>query len=270
MERRHFIFSLSGACACGIVGCRADAASSDANLDFCTELALDATESARWWQTEWETPPQNDDEAASLVAKQWKKTRKVLNVDFLNDHGNPKLKDRVIEAAKGWEDHMGLTFSFGAAEPEILVSFQPGKGHWSYVGTDSLSKSRAGEPSMNFGWESAPFAEREVRRVSLHEFGHALSLIHEHQHPDAGIPWDRNAVFEYYRKTQGWDDTKIERNMFVKYSKSQVNRTRYDTDSIMHYAIPAALLTDPAYATSWNTRLSSLDEGMAEYLFPKV
>jgi len=44
-------------------------------------------------------------------------------------------------------------------------------------------------PTMNFGWLNEDSDEDEYSRVVLHEFGHSLSCIHEHQHPANGIPW---------------------------------------------------------------------------------
>lgn len=268
MHRRDFMISATSACSCCLLPSTALAEKTDSFLDFCTELSLDPSESATWVQNEWEEAPQNDEEAAAIKAKRWKPSRKTLNVDFLNEPDDAQLKDRVISAAAGWHDFMDLEFRFGAAEPEILVNFGPGRGHWSYLGTDSLGKARQGQASMNFGWSGSPPRDRDLRRVVLHEFGHAMSLIHEHSSPAAAIPWDRDAVYEYYRRTQGWDDAKIERNIFARYSESSVNRTRYDPDSIMHYPIPRELVTDPLYATTWNTRLSSGDEAMANFLFP--
>ncbi|WP_437321271.1 matrixin family metalloprotease [Sorangium sp. So ce385] len=40
---------------------------------------------------------------------------------------------------------------------------------------------------MNFGWLTLESTQADVESVVLHEFGHALGLIHEHQHPENGI-----------------------------------------------------------------------------------
>lgn len=34
----------------------------------------------------------------------------------------------------------------------------------------------------------------EPRPLVPHEFGHAVGLIHEHQNPEGGVPWSRDAV----------------------------------------------------------------------------
>lgn len=272
MQRRELISMTAASCACCSLPYSAGAQGTEAVLDFCTELSLEPAESTSRVQEEWEERPQNDEEAAAISAKRWRPSRDTLHIEFLNAPNDQRLTDRVIEAAKIWEQHMDLILSFGSSDPRlgspnVTISFSPGLGHWSYLGTDSLGRASSGQASMNFGWYSTPVFEREIRRVVLHEFGHAFSLIHEHQSPGASIPWNRQAVLEYYRRTQGWDDQKIERNIFTRYNESSVNRTRYDPDSIMHYAIPASLLTDPSYATSWNTNLSNLDLAMVDFLF---
>jgi len=39
------------------------------------------------------------------------------------------------------------------------------------------------EPTMNYGWLKDDTDDVEYRRVVIHEFGHALGAIHEHQNP---------------------------------------------------------------------------------------
>ena len=71
----------------------------------------------------------------------------------------------------------------------------------------------------------------------LHEFGHALGLIHEHQSPaSGGFDWDREEVIKSLSgPPNNWDLATIEHNMFGKYDSSQLSMTKYDSKSIMHY-----------------------------------
>src|SRR5438128_1710060 len=64
-------------------------------------------------------------------------------------------------------------------------------------GTDNLGipKSR---PTMNFGWLRDDTEDAEYERVVVHEFGHALGAIHEHQNPKGGIEWNLPAVYAYF------------------------------------------------------------------------
>jgi len=100
----------------------------------------------------------------------------------------------------------------------------------------------------------------EYRRVVLHEFGHALGLVHKHHHPKGKIPWDEKAVFAYYYRTQGWDETKTRQNVLGKYSEGETNFTEYDRTSIMQYPIPRELLTTSGFEVGLNSDLSELDK----------
>ena len=119
---------------------------------------------------------------------------------------------------------------------------------------------------MNFGWLKDNTPQEEYDRVVLHEFGHALGYIHEHQHPDAGIPWNKPIVYQYYRRL-GWSDSQIENNIFRKYDRSMLNYTDFDTESIMLYAIDNRL-TVGDYSTKWNTQISSLDSLLLNIVYP--
>jgi hypothetical protein len=73
----------------------------------------------------------------------------------------------------------------------------------------------------------------------MHEFGHILGMIHEHQNP-FGIPfkWDRNQVFSIFSGPPNeWDQGTIIENFFLDYNEIGVyNGSSFDPDSIMKYA----------------------------------
>lgn len=114
---------------------------------------------------------------------------------------------------------------------------------------------------MNFGWVTPTSSDTTDHEVILHEFGHALGMIHEHQNPAGNIPWNKDAVYEYYRRTQTppWDKKKVDENIFAKYSESLTSHTSYDDRSIMRYAIPKELTLD-GRDRPWNADLSPTDE----------
>lgn len=191
---------------------------------------------------------------ALITGKKWRRGR-TLHVNFLG--GSKKVHRKVRDYASRWEDYADIKFSFSPSEGDIRVSFVSG-GSWSYVGTDALQISPP-NATMNFGWLEEDTSEEEYERVVVHEFGHALGCIHEHQHPKAKIPWDRPKVYDYYKQNFGWDRNKVDHNVFRKYSENITNFSSYDSLSIMHYAIPNSL-TIGDYEVGWNTTLSPTDK----------
>jgi hypothetical protein len=109
--------------------------------------------------------------------------------------------------------------------------------------------------------------EREWDRVGYHEFCHALGLEHEHQHPDAQIPWDVPAVVKFYRATQGWDERQTHFQVIDRKAVPNAWKTAFDRDSIMLYPIESRH-TGGKLAVGWNTRLSPLDIEMIRRIFP--
>src|SRR5262245_26657989 len=139
----------------------------------------------------------------------------------------------------------------------IRISFKL-RGSWSAIGTTcrNVDKSR---PTMNFGWLTSASSDKELRRVVLHEFGHALGLIHEHQSPAGGIDWNRAQVkADLSGPPHNWTASQIQINMFNTLKKGETNFTKFDKDSIMLYPIPARWTND-GFSSVLNTKLSSSD-----------
>lgn len=189
-----------------------------------------------------------------------------LKVAFVD--GDPVVHGKVAAVARQWEDHANLRLDFGAhARADIRVSFAEKGWSWSMVGTDARQVHRA-RATMNYGWLEPGTGDREYQRVVLHEFGHALGMIHEHQNPAArgAIPWDVEKVYAYYAQ-QGWSRDDVDRNIFDTYDADQTNFSSYDPESIMQYPVPDAL-TVGSFAIGWNTRLSPLDKEYMRRQYP--
>lgn len=226
-------------------------------------------------------------EAAGLSALFWKPSpRFPLNISVKFMNGTEFQKQKVMQYARLWttasapgsdsefQKPFKVNFSFlpydGATSgnvANIRIFFHQG-GSSSYIGTDCKNISQD-KPTMYFGWVDEQHSEEEIKQVVLHEFGHALGMIHEHQHPAASIPWDKPKVYAHYWQTQRppWDQAKVDANIFYRYSHSSVNATQYDPTSIMHYAIPASL-TVGGYSTPWNSNLSSHDVAFIKAIYP--
>lgn len=190
-----------------------------------------------------------------------------LKVRFLE--GEPEVQAKVEHYAHQWEQYANVRFDFVAEGPAIIrIAFIEGAGSWSYLGTQAKVFDDQSEPTMNYGWLSANSVEEEYSRVVLHEFGHALGCIHEHQHPANGIPWNRQKAYAFYAKSQGWTKEDVDIQVFKKYSRAFTRSSQFDPTSIMMYPVPAELLTDDTFSVGMNLRLSSLDKEYIGALYP--
>jgi hypothetical protein len=200
------------------------------------------------------------------AGKQWKPGR-VLGVCFLD--GTATQKRRVQEHAVRWSEYANIRFDFTAAKSKaaIRISFKADAGSWSYIGTDCLGIDQA-EPTMNFGWLKDDTDDKEYARVVLHEFGHALGAIHEHQNPDGGIQWNLPAVYAYFAGPPNhWSKEETDLNVVGKYSVDQLNASRFDPKSIMLYDFDGALIKG-GQPTRSNTALSAGDKRFIRKQYP--
>ena len=183
--------------------------------------------------------------------------------------GSPTLRARVRKVAEEWMKVGNVDFVFVDGGPtEIRIDFQQGNGSWSYLGTQCRGIEEP-HPTMNYGWLDDDADEKELRRVVLHEFGHALGMIHEHQNPNKPIRWNRDAVIaDLSGPPNNWDVATIENNMFKKYEKLAVESTPVDPLSIMMYPIPAAWTLDGVTA-DFNMELSETDRAFIRDAYPK-
>ena len=206
-------------------------------------------------------------EMALFTTKKWANARKV-GVRFLD--GSKKQKSQTQKYAEQWEQFANINFDFSAgAKAEIRISFRE-KGSWSALGTDCLASVFNGKPTMNYGWLKDDSDEQEWRRVVLHEFGHALGAIHEHQNPDGGIKWNLPEVYRVFSgPPNNWDKPKIDFNIVQKYSMTQLNATKYDPKSIMLYSFSGNLIVG-GQGTQSNSALSSKDKKFIADMYPKA
>lgn len=186
-----------------------------------------------------------------------------LRVAFLA--GEPDLHRRVATLAQAWADETGADFSFefwidSTRDPtaaDVRVTFEPDLGSFAILGRNAETADRT-ERTMNLGWMSLDLDEEEARSVVLHEFGHALGLVHEHMNPARPIEWDREQVIADLQASQGWSEDTIETNMFAQYRAGETFHTDIDLLSIMTYQIPPEWTLD-GFSTRSNAALSAAD-----------
>lgn len=192
-----------------------------------------------------------------------------INVAFLD--GVKSVQEKIKKVVKAWTApdtaNLKIVFVDDVNKAQVRITFMF-PGSWSVIGT-SCKSLPVNTATMNFGWLTPKSKPDEVRRVTLHEFGHALGLLHEHQNPVGAIPWNKDAVIaELKGPPNNWDEAKIEHNMFAIYTIDQVDATAVDPKSIMMYPIPKSWVKDPKFVAGLNTDLSPTDKTKIHSLYP--
>ncbi|MFC5769725.1 zinc metalloprotease [Thauera sinica] len=149
-----------------------------------------------------------------------------LQIGFL--HGSTKLQDRVFETAQRWTapDGGGANLVFARTDdPEsahIRISFNEAAGFWSHVGKDALAVPESAA-TMNLGWATETTPEKDFASLVLHEFGHALGLLHEHNHPDLKLRWKKDVVYaDLGGPPNHWSKDIVDYNVFEQYPEERV------------------------------------------------
>jgi serralysin len=191
-----------------------------------------------------------------------------LRIRFLG--GEQSIRDKVRQHAEEWRKYADILFTWvEQGDAEVRISFIQNGSSSSAVGRDALKKTDQTTPTMNYGWLYENTPDDDVRQVVLHEFGHALGCIHEHQHPENGIPWDKPKVYAYYWDHHKWDKARVDRNVLNAYDKTLLKATgELDPLSIMLYPVDPAL-TDNQFSSGWNKTLSEPDKQFIKSMYPR-
>ena len=164
------------------------------------------------------------------------------------------VQERIIPLV-----NLDIAFIDNPADANVRISFDDKGGAWSLLGTDHLSEKT--NPTMNFEWVDVP--------TVIHEMGHMLGMIHEHQNPKGqNIDWNDKKVFEWAKETQGWDEQTTRQNILDKYDSNSINGSSFDPQSIMLYFFEADL-TNNGVGTKQTVRLSGIDVDWIHQMYPK-
>jgi hypothetical protein len=181
-----------------------------------------------------------------------------LGVSFLN--GTARQRQRVTAYAPVWSIYSGVKLTFlPTPDGDIRVSFDAGALSYSAIGTQATTLP-VGQATMTLAQMTDDLSEAQARALVLHEFGHALGLVHEHQNPAAGVPWNRPAAYRYFGRAPFYlSPAEVDEQILHAYDESVTNHSEFDPRSIMVYPIPAAI-TDGSYHVDMNLDLSPIDK----------
>ncbi|WP_322616041.1 peptidase M12 [Pseudomonas sp. BIC9C] len=199
------------------------------------------------------------------------KTLKILVYRY-NEHSFEAVKN----GANKWKPYINLNFDFVEIDEDEIYNSEEFLGDirvectpqyngtgGSKLGTDSITGSPH-TPSMLLGTE---FSSTYFEFTVIHEFGHALGLNHEHQHPDAGIPWDREKAYAHFAATAGFSRAVVDANVFPLERVPGRTYTPYDRQSVMHYKVLNELTVGDWHQPQ-NSQISEGDIAAMRKIYP--
>lgn len=237
-------------------------------------------------------------------SKRWESGRTLKVCTFA---GNPVVATLIREVAIEWNQYSSVKLDFGTAPGgynclspnggffQIRIGFSD-RGYWSAVGSDSETRFDSLAPTMNlaqfnFIYSASRYtpanvvssADRYHKAVILHEFGHALGLLHEHQNPSLKchdeIIWSGPGnVYAYFaRPPNEWSEGQVNRNLgYVSQTDPEYVSEEPDLESIMMYSLPAAIFRAGANgqpnrcAVPKNYAISMKDKQIVAKIYPLV
>jgi serralysin len=178
-----------------------------------------------------------------------------IKIHFMRDSNYTDKKAKWVETviSKYIEPLVNLNFHWNVSQnnSNIRISFDPTKGAFSNVGKEALSKSKS-EVTMNLGWtdqdeESSDAAKGVIGTglVVVHEFGHLLGMIHEHQRGDAPFKWNKEFVYAEMLRTNKWSHQQVDENIFDQTAMNTLNASKFDPHSVMEYIFPNSYFLTP-------------------------
>jgi len=139
-------------------------------------------------------------------------------------------------------------------------------GTWSEVGKRAqVSVPDQSQPTMNFGGLTDDSTDAEFCRNVIHEFGHSIGCVHEHQ--AWKIDWNVPRVKADCKAWYGWSAEQTEKQIINMENVQSLERSDFDANSIMCYQYPAEWTNDHTAAPK-NYKLSATDMSFIGRIYP--
>ncbi|RFU26518.1 hypothetical protein B7463_g9811, partial [Scytalidium lignicola] len=213
-------------------------------------------------------PPPDDVELSLCVSvkRKWP-NGSTITVGFLN--GSPNLQLKTFNCASQWFEvsNLSLEGPVEASKANVRITFTGACGiSKSKLGTLCLEGKDSQKPTMWLGLDEST-TEDVFARTVLHEFGHVLGCLHEHQSPKACIEWKKDAVYHDYGLNE-WDGKQVEINVLDKYESNETKSSEFDRRSVMLYPVAEDHTTN-LFSSDWNNCLSETDKQFIGQVYPK-
>lgn len=205
------------------------------------------------------TPPEH---AALANDLRWKPGT-TLRVAYRG--GSQEDRDEFTRALNEWSTIANLKFVVTDQDPaEIRVQIDDSGGSWSFLGKEALDPSIGpNDQTVNLGW-------RNDYPRSLHEAGHILGYIHEHQIPGNPFQWNMAALRQSFgTPPNSWSDQEIMDQIVTPSNMRLANGSKFDPLSVMCYEFGPQDLNNPSAATIRNEKLSANDIALTKQWYPK-
>jgi hypothetical protein len=202
---------------------------------------------------------------AVLTSKYWGPAPRRLTVSFM-ESTPADLRARILSHMNAWASTAGTSFVETQGTGEVRISRGPG-GYWSYLGTD-IRLIPQNRPTMNLQGFTMNTPESEYRRVVRHEAGHTLGFPHEHMRQALVARIDPAKAYEYFQRTQGWDQRMVDQQVLTPLNERSIFGTPPDQDSIMCYQLPGEITRD-GQPIRGGRDINQTDYGFAGVIYPK-
>jgi hypothetical protein len=193
-----------------------------------------------------------------------------------NETSSPETINRIVGLMQQWVQpgFANLKLDFGSPDSwrrcspgvasDIRIGFDPNSSNgprWSIVGHDL--GAAADQPTANFYFDHNMLAAASnsslgyyFRYTILHETGHALGFIHEHQGGNCDGEFNFQKLYQYY----GWTEKMINDNFRHLSDPKVAELTPYCRGSVMNYVVDPAYYIKGAASICYTPPVSQLAE----------